>query len=96
MLDFSTKHEITKCSLIKLVKTQVVYPNLIKLMVERVEAMIAFANLYFTEKSYLAKGFNHLITLCKSDKTLFGSKLYSDKLFIAKFLFSIDDRINNC
>ena len=54
----------------------------------------AFANLFFTEKSYLTKSLQHLLILCKSNKTLLRTKLYLDKLFIAKFLFSIDDRIN--
>lgn len=92
MLDFSTKHEITKASLTKLTKTQVIYPTSIKLMVKRVEAITA--NLFFTEKSYLTKGLNHLLTLCKSNRTWFRTKLYLDKMFIAKFLFSIYDRIN--
>jgi len=94
MLDFSTKHEITKSSLTKLTKTQVLYPGSIELMVERVEAITAFANLFFTEKSHLTKGLQLLLNLCKSNRTLFRTKLYLDKLFIAKFLFSIDDRIN--
>ena len=94
MLDFSTKHEISKASLTKLTKTQVIYPTSIELMVERVEAITVFANLFFTEKSYLTKGLDHLLTLCKSNRTLLRTKLYMDKMFIAKFLFSIDDRIN--
>ena len=63
-------------------------------MVERVEAITVFSNLFFTEKSYLTKGLNHLLTLCKANRTLLRTKLYLDKMFIAKFLFSIDDRIN--
>ncbi len=94
MLDFSTKHEITKSSLTKLTKTQVMYPSSIELMVERVEAITAFANLFFTEKSHLTKGLQHLLILCKTNRTLLRIKSYLDKLFIAKFLFSIDDRIN--
>ena len=64
MVDFSTKHEITKSSLTKLTKTQVMYPSPIELMIERVEAIAAFANLFFTEKSYLTKSLNHLLILC--------------------------------
>ena len=52
MLDFSMKHKITKSSLTKLTKTQVMYPSSIELMVERVEAITALANLFFCrEKS---------------------------------------------
>ena len=94
MLDFSTKHEITKASLTKLTKTQVIYPTSIGLMIERIEAITLFVNLFFTEKSCLTKGLYHLLTLCKSNRTLLRTKLYLDKMFIAKFLFSIDDRIN--
>ena len=50
LLDFSTKHEITKNSLTKLTKTQVMYPNSTELMLERIDAIAAFAELFFTEK----------------------------------------------
>ena len=95
LLDFSTKHEITKNSLTKLTKTQVMYPNSMELMLERINAIAAFAELFFTDKTYLIEGLNYLRTICtKSNRTLLRIKLYLDKMFIAKFLFSIDDRIN--
>ena len=94
LLDFSTKHEISKNSLTKLTKTQVMYPSSIELMIERIEAILAFTILFFTERSYLSKGLNYLLTLCKSNRTLLRTKFYLDKTFIAKFIFLIDDRIN--
>ncbi len=94
LLDFSTKHEISKTALTKLTKKQVMYPNSIELMLERIDAIQAFANLFFTEKSYLTKGLNFLRTSCKTNRTLLRMKLHLDKMFIAKFLFSIDNRIN--
>ena len=94
LLDFSTKHEISKNSLSKLTKTQVIYPNSIEPMIERIEAILVFTNLFFEDKSYLSQGLKILLTLCKTNKTLLRTKLYLDRMFIAKFLFSIDDRIN--
>jgi len=94
LLDFSTKHEISKNSLSKLTKTQVIYPTSIELMIERIEAALVFTTLFFEEKSYLSQGLKLLLTMCKTNKTLLRTKLYLDKMFIAKFLFSIDDRIN--
>ena len=94
LLDFSTKHEISKSSLTKLTKTQVMYPSSIELMIERLQAVLAITNLFFTENSYLSKGLNHLLTMCISNKTLLRTKLFLDKLFIAKFIFLVDDRIN--
>ena len=94
LLDFSTKHEISKGSLTKLTKTQVYYPNSIELMTERIEAILVFTTLFFNKKSYLTQGLDTLLTMCKTNKTLLRTKLYLDKMFIAKFLFTIDDRIN--
>ena len=48
LLDFSTKHKITKASLTKLTKTQVVYPSSIELRIERIETLLAFTTLFFT------------------------------------------------
>ena len=94
LLDFSTKHEINKASLTKLTKTQVIYPSLIELTLERIEALLAFAELFFTEKSYLAQGLKSFISMCKTNKSILRTKLHLDKMFIPKLLFSIDDRVN--
>ncbi len=94
LLDFSTKHEISKASLSKLTKTQVMYPDSIELTIERIEALVAFAELFFSERSLLTEGLVVLLKMSKRNKTLLKTKLYLDKMFIAKFLFSIDDRIN--
>ena len=59
LLDFSTKHKISKASLTKLTKTQVVYPTSIELMIKRVEAILTFTEMFFTVKSYLYQGLNH-------------------------------------
>ena len=94
LLDFSTKHEISKASLSKLTKTQVMYPSTIELTIERIEALVALAELFFTDRSVLTEGLLVLLKMSKINKTLLRTKLYLDKMFIAKFLFSIDDRIN--
>ena len=91
---FLTKHEISKNSLSKLTKTQVIYPISIEPMIDRIEAMLVFTTLFFEDKSYLSQGLKMLLTLCKTNKTLLRTKLYLDRMFIAKFLFSIDNRIN--
>ena len=64
LLDFSTKHEISKASLSKLTKTQVMYPSLVELMLDRIKALTAFATLFFTQESYLAQGLKSLLTKC--------------------------------
>ena len=84
LLDFSMKHKISKNSLTKFTKTQVIYPSLIELTIERTKAMSAFTTLYFTDRSFLTHGLKYLLTLCKSNKTLLRTKLYLDKLFISK------------
>ena len=94
LLDFSTKHEISKASLSKLTKTQVMYPSTIELAIERIEAVVALSELFFTDRSILTEGLVVLLKLSKTNKTLLRTKLYLDKMFVAKFLFSIDDRIN--
>ena len=94
LLDFSTKHEINKASLSKLTKTQVIYPSSIELTIERIEALLAFTELFFTEKSYLSQGLNDFLTMCKTNKSILRTKLHLDKMFIPKLLFSIDDRVN--
>ena len=48
----------------------------------------------FTVKSYLYQGLNHFLNLYKTNKTLSKTKLHLEKMFIPKFLFSIDDSIN--
>ena len=58
------------------------YPSSIELMVERVEAITAFATLFFTEKSHLTKGLQHLLILCKTNRTLLRTKLYLDKITV--------------
>ena len=94
LLDFSTKHEISKSSLHKLTKTQVMYPPSVELTLERIEAITAFAKLFFSERSYLTKGLIQLMSLCKTNRLILRTKFYLDKLFLAKFLFTIDYRIN--
>ena len=63
-------------------------------MRERLEVIHAFASLFFTDKSYLSKGLSYLLFACKTNRILLRIKFYLDKLFIAKFIFLIDDRIN--
>ena len=94
LLDFLTVHEISKASLSKLTKTQVIYPTSIELMIEQVEAIIAHAELFFTVKSYLYQGLNQFLILCRNNKSILRTQLHLDKMFIPKFLFSIDNRIN--
>ncbi len=62
-------------------------------MLGRVEAISVFTNL-FLQKKDIVKGLSYLFTLCKSNRTLPKTKSYLDKMFIVKFLFSIDKRIN--
>ena len=78
LLDFLTKHKISRASLTKLTKTQVIYPTSIELMLERVEAILACVEIFFTVKSYLFQGLNHFliyVKLIKLSLELFNSYL---------------------
>ena len=67
LLDFFTKHKISKASLSKLTKSQVIYPTSIELMIKRVDAILAFLEMLFTVKSYLYQGLNHFNNLCRTN-----------------------------
>ena len=60
LLDFSMKHEIIKKLANKVNKVTRDIPNITNLMFEQLEAIYAFASLFFTEKSYLLKSFQYL------------------------------------
>ena len=93
VLDYSTKYEMSKSSLDKLTKTQVLFPKDIEGMLERIKALQAFSALFFGDISYLGQGLKKLINLCDSNKDVIRSKLFLDEKFIAKFLFMVDDRV---
>ena len=69
------------------------YPNTIELVLDRIEAVTAFSTLFFISESYLTQGLTILLTKCRTNKTLLKTKLFQDRMFIPKFLFSIDGRI---
>ena len=71
VLDYSTRHEMTKASLEKLTKSQVIYPSELEPTIERVRAIHALSNLFFGERSYPGQGLQKLIVLIQSNKDLF-------------------------
>ena len=82
-----------KNSLSKLTKCKLSIPQQLKIMIKRLEVLHAFTSLFFTDKSYLSKGLSYLLIVYNSNKTLLRTKFYLDKLFIAKFIFLINNRI---
>ena len=84
---------MSKSSLEKLTKTQVLFPKDIEGMLERIKALQALSVLFFGDISYLGQGLKKLINLCDSNKDVIRSKLFLDEKFIAKFLFMVDDRV---
>ena len=94
VLDYSIKHEITNESLSKLTKTKVLYPTDIEAMIQRLDALTALAELFFGDTSLIYKGLDELIYACRKNKTLLRRKLCLDDMFIPKFLYSVDDRVN--
>lgn len=93
VLDYSTKHDMSAAALEKLTKTQVVFPPDIPQMLERIKALQILAALLFGERSFLDQGLTGLLTKFDANKQMLCVKLYSDKMFIAKVLYSIDERV---
>ena len=93
VLDYSTKHEMTKSSLDKLTKSQIMFPKSLEMMVERIKALHALSKLFFGELSYPEQGLRKLYNLCDSNREVMRAKLYLDDMFIAKFLYMVDDRL---
>ena len=62
-------------------------------MIDRMKAFHALTKLFFGENSFPEQGLRKLINLCDSNKDVLRTKLYLDDMFIAKFLFLIDDRM---
>ena len=94
VLDYSTKYEINEESLSKLTKTQVIYPVDIESTIHRLDALAALCELFFGDGSWIHKGLDELVYLCKQNKTLLKKKLALDDMFIPKLLYSVDDRVN--
>lgn len=94
VLDFSIKHEISNESLKKLTKTQVLYPTDIESMIQRLDALAALSELFFGDKSLIYRGLDEFIYECKKNKMLLRRRYSLDDMFIPKFLYSVDDRVN--
>ncbi len=94
VLDYSIKHEINDESLSKLTKTKVLYPTDIEAMIQRLDALTALTELFFGDTSLIYKGLDELLYACRKNKTLLRRKLCLDEMFIPKFLYSVDDRVN--
>ena len=94
VLDYSTKHEISSASLRKLTKTQILFPNDIESLIERWRALETLVRLFFGNLSPAQQGLRRLVNLCSDNKRLLKTKLYLDEFFIAKVLYTVDDRLN--
>ena len=93
VLDLSTKHEISKPSLKKLTKTQVLFPTTIEDAIARISAIYVLSSLFFSEISILLDNLEIFLKKLLSSKTLLKTSQYLDEMFIPKLLFTIDDRI---
>ena len=94
VLDLSTKHEISRQDINKLTKTQVLLPTDIDTMLERFCATFAIAKLFFGENSILVTNLETFTKDCYKKKLLLKTMFHMDEEFIAKLMFSVDDRIN--
>ena len=94
VLDLSTKHEISKTALTKLTKTHILLPTDIDSMLERFSAVFTLAKLFFGTTSILVINLQIFIRQCYKEKLLLKTAHHLDEEFIAKFMYSIDDRIN--
>ena len=68
VLDLSTKHEISKQALNKLTKTQILIPNDVDGMLERVYAVFTLPKLFFGETSLLVSNLKTFVTQCMKRK----------------------------
>ena len=93
ILDYATKHEMSKSSLEKLTKTQILFPKELNQSLERLRGFKALSSLFFGEISYPVQGLSKLINLCESNKDVLRTKIYFDEMFIAKLLYLVDDRM---
>ena len=62
-------------------------------MVDRLKAVQILAGLFFGERSYLENGLKNLVIKCDNHKQMLRVKHHLDKLFIAKFLYAVDESI---
>jgi hypothetical protein len=93
VLDLSTKFEMSKASLNKLTKTQISIPSTIEEMMERVRALFVLSEIFFGKASILVSNLNNFMDELAKNKLLLKTSLYSDDLFILKFLYDIDHRV---
>ena len=94
VLDLSTKHEISKSALTKLTKTHILLPTDVDSMLERFSAVFTLAKLFFGTTSILVINLQIFIRQCYKEKLLLKTAHHLDEEFIAKLMYSIDDRIN--
>lgn len=94
VLDYSIKHEMSSSSLEKLTKSQVLFPTDIESSIDRIRALESLVRLFLGESSLAQQGLKKLINLCTDNKRLLKTKLFLDKMFIAKLHYMIDDRLN--
>ena len=93
VLDYSTKYEMSAVSLEKLTKTQVVLPKDITGMLDRVNALYCLIVLFFGKLSHPEQGLKKFINRCESNRQLLRTNLFMDYKFIARVLYSIDNRL---
>ena len=93
VLDYSTRHDMSATSLDKLTKTQVRFPSNIESAIERIQAIQILSTYFFGLRSFISQGLTKLVNSCLDNKQLLRTKLYMDSQFIAKLIYSVDDRI---
>ena len=94
VLEMSIKHKIIKQSLNKLTKTNVLFPQDIESMLDRIGALYVLSKLFFGNTSLLVQNLQVFVKQCYNKKLLLKTSKHLDEQFIPKFLYSIDDRIN--
>ena len=94
ILELSTKHEISKASLSKLTKTQILLPSSIDETLERLKAVQVLARIFFGEESILTENLLLFCSKLSRRRLLLKTNKLMDELFIAKLLYSVDRRIN--
>lgn len=93
VLDYATKFDMSSTSLSKLTKTQVLYPNDVEGLTDRIKGLQLLATFFFHRHGYMSQGLKKMVNFCLDYKTLLRTRIYLDESFITKVICAIDERV---
>lgn len=93
VLELKTQFEMSKSSLEKLTKTQILFPSTIEGLIERLQAITALSEFFFGSNSPASQGLKSSTLKCMDNKSLLRARCIVDEEFISKILCCVDDRL---